>query len=425
MTANPNTTVLTVPPTIEDGGATLLAWLQYMRDEHPVCRDAYGVWHVFRYTDVAQVLSTPQVYSSHTARVIPAQQKLATGNLLQTDPPRHRQLRRLIAAAFSPTVITGLAPRIAALTHELLDATDGAHEFDLVTALAYPLPVTVIAELLGLPATDRDLFRNWADQLLATLDVADPYDPQLTDMVDKASAELVAYLQAHCTDRRAHPRQDLISKLVTVEADSEWLTDEEVVNFSVALLLAGHITTTALLGNTVLCLDAHPQLWAQLRADRSLDGPTIEEVLRYRCPITQLGRVTTTDTTLAGQLIPADALVSPWLLSANRDPRQFPDPDRFDIHRTPNHHVGFGHGHHFCIGQLLGRLEARIALGILLDRYTSLQLTPGIPLQFHGRVIFAARHIPITAQPFPQGSAPRNDDGEPPDANLRNPRLEP
>ena len=115
MTANPDMTVLTVPPTAEDGGATLLSWLQYMRGEHPVWRDAYGVWHMFRYADVARVISTPQVYSSHTARVIPAQQKLATGNLLQTDPPRHRQPRRLIAAAFSPTVITGLAPRIAAL----------------------------------------------------------------------------------------------------------------------------------------------------------------------------------------------------------------------------------------------------------------------------------------------------------------------
>jgi cytochrome P450 len=183
-----------------------------------------------------------------------------------------------------------------------------------------------------------------------------------------------------------------------VEAYGQRLTDEEVVNFSLALLLAGHITTTALLGNTILCLDAHPQLWAQLRADRSLAEATIEEVLRYRSPVTQVGRVTMTSTELAGHIIPADALVSPWLLSANRDDREFPDPDRFDIHRCPNHHMGFGYGIHFCIGQLLARIEARIALGVLLDRYTHIRLTPGIPLEFYGRGIFAARNIPITIQ---------------------------
>ncbi|MCA1705346.1 MAG: hypothetical protein LC808_19645 [Actinobacteria bacterium] len=133
MTADLPTSSVAIPPTAHDGGATLLPWLREMREEHPVWRDTYGVWHVFRYADVAQVISDPQVFSSHTARVIPGAQKLIAGNLLQTDPPRHHTLRRLVGAAFSPKVITGLAPRIAELTHELLDATDGAREFDLVT----------------------------------------------------------------------------------------------------------------------------------------------------------------------------------------------------------------------------------------------------------------------------------------------------
>jgi cytochrome P450 len=180
-----------------------------------------------------------------------------------------------------------------------------------------------------------------------------------------------------------------------VEADGQRLTDEEVVNFSLVLLIAGHITTTALLGNTVLCLDAHPQVWAQLHTDRSLVEATIEEVLRYRPPFTQVSRVTMTETELAGQIIPADALVSPWLLSANRDEREFPDPDLFDIHRSPHHRLGFGYGIHFCIGQLLARVEARIAVGVLLDRYTQIRLTPGVPLEFYGRGIFAARNIPV------------------------------
>jgi len=260
--------------------------------------------------------------------------------------------------------------------------------------------VTVIAELLGVPTTDRELFRTWADQLLATFDVANPYDPQLVQRIDEATVELLAYLHAHCLDRRTHPRDDLISRLATVQTHGQRLTDEEVVNFSFVLLIAGHITTTALLGNTMLCLDAHPQLWAQLRADRSRIEPTIEEVLRYRSPFARVRRVTTADTELAGNLIPANVLVTPWLLSANHDERQFPHPERFNIHRCPNHHVGFGYGIHFCIGQLLARLEARIALGVLLDRYTHIHLTPGVPLNFYGRGIFAARNIPITVQPL-------------------------
>ena len=404
MTANLHTTSpptqLTIPPTAEDGGHTLLPWLREMRDSQPVWRDEYGGWHVFRYADVARVISDPQVFSSDVGRVVPVAQRFSAGILLQTDPPRHHQLRRLVGAAFSPKVVTGLAPRIAEITHELLDATGGAAEFDLVSALAYPLPVTVIAELLGLPASDRGLFRTWADKLL-TLDVVDPNDPELTRKIDEATAELLAYLHEHCRDRRGHPRNDLISKLATVEADGQRLTDEEVVNFSFVLLLAGHITTTALLGNAVLCLDAHPEVWAKLHADRSLVEVALEEVLRYRSPFTQVGRVTMVETELAGQVIPADAFVSPWLLSANRDEREFPDPDRFDIHRFSHRHLrhlAFGHGIHFCIGQLLARVEGRVAVGVLLDRYAEIRLTPGMPLEFYRQVIFAAQNIPVTVR---------------------------
>ncbi|MGH3975121.1 MAG: hypothetical protein ACRDS9_17600, partial [Pseudonocardiaceae bacterium] len=173
----------TTPPTIEDGGHTLLPWLRQMRDEHPVWRDAYGIWHVFRYADVYRAISEPQVFSSNTARVVPAAQRLSAGNLLQTDPPRHHTLRRLIGAALRPKVVTGLAPRIAEVTHELLDATGGAAEFDLIPALAYPLPVIVIAELLGLPTSDRELFRSWADRLFEQ-DTADPNDPELARKID-------------------------------------------------------------------------------------------------------------------------------------------------------------------------------------------------------------------------------------------------
>jgi cytochrome P450 len=387
-----------VAPGLDDGGQKLLLWLRMMRDEQPVWRDAYGIWHVFRYADVARAISDSRVFSSDLGRVFPLGEKFSQGNLLRTDPPRHHTLRRLVGAAFSPRVVTGLAPRIAEVTHELLDATGGTDEFDLVSALAYPLPVTVIAELLGLPISDRELFRAWADRLF-NRDIADPNDPELARKIDEASADMLAYLRDHCADRRAHPRQDLISKLATVEVDGERLSDEEVVNFSMVLLLAGHITTTALLGNTVLCMDEHPEVWAQMHVDRSLIEPTIEEVLRYRPSFTQVGRVTMADTEVAGQVIPADALVSPWLLSANRDEREFADPDRFDIRRSGNHHLAFGHGIHFCIGQLLARLEGRIAVGVLLDRYAEIQLVPGRLLEFYSRGIFAAREVPVSVRP--------------------------
>lgn len=387
-----------VAPSSDDGGQKLLPWLREMRDEQAVWRDAHGIWHVFRYADVARVISDPAVFSSDLGRVFPVGKKFSQGNLVRTDPPRHHALRRLVGAAFSPKVVNGLAPRIAEVTNELLDATGGATEFDLVSALAYPLPVTVIAELLGLPISDRELFRAWADRLF-NRNVADPNDPELARKIDEATADMLAYLREHCADRRASPRQDLISRLATVEADGERLSDEEVVNFSMVLLLAGHVTTTALLGNTVLCMDEHPEVWAQMRADRSLVEPTIEEVLRYRPSFTQVGRVTMADTDVAGQVIPADAIVTPWLLSANRDEREFADPDRFDIRRDGNHHLAFGHGIHFCIGHLLARLEGRVAVGALLDRYAEMQLVPGKPVKFYSRGIFAAREVPVSVRP--------------------------
>lgn len=396
MTAE-HTTHPTSTPSSADGGATLFPWLREMREHKPVWQDAHGVWHVFRYADVQRAISDAAVFSSDTSRVSPVVQKFSAGTLVRTDPPRHYQLRRQIGAAFSPKIVTGLAPRIVDITRELLDATGGSDEFDFVPALAYPLPVTVIAELIGLPAADRELFRIWADRLFNML-IADPNDPDFAQKIDDATADMLAYLHGHCRDRRAHPRHDLISELAAVEVDGERLTDEEVVNFSLILLMVGHITATALLGNTVLCFDKHPDVLAELRADRSLIPAAIEEVLRYRSSITQVSRVTTVETELAGQPIPADVIVTPWLLSANRDEREFTDPDRFDIHRTANHHLAFGHGIHSCIGQLLARMEARIAMGVLLDRYTEIRLHPEIPLSFYSQHIFAAKNVPVTVR---------------------------
>ncbi|MGH8888102.1 MAG: cytochrome P450 [Egibacteraceae bacterium] len=387
----------TLPPTTEDGGRILLAWLRDMRDGNPVWRDQYGMWHVFRYADVEQVTSDPELFSSDQTRLIPSMRTIAEGMLTRLDPPLHRKLRRLVSQAFTPNVVAALAPRIGEVTNELLDAVGSAEEWDIVTDLAYPLPVIVIAELLGLPIGDRELFRAWAARLF-DMTVADPNDPDFMPLVEEAMAEMRSYLLQACLDRRAHPRGDLISKLATAEVDGERLTDNEVVGFSTVLLIAGHITTTILLGNTVLCLDEHPHALDELRADRSLVPAALEEVLRYRSPFTLLGRVTTREAELSGEVVPPNVFVMAWLLSANRDERAFVDPDRFDLHRSPNHQIAFGHGIHFCLGAPLARLEAKIALNILLDRFTEIHVRPGAQLMFYPRGIFGARCVPVTVR---------------------------
>ncbi|NMI00028.1 cytochrome P450 [Pseudonocardia acidicola] len=389
-------------PTTEDERA-LLDWLRTMRDEHPVWQDRYATWHVFRHADVEAVIRDPATFSSDTTRLVPAAAPVRRGMLTQIDPPEHRALRRVVSAAFTPRTVAALEPRIRTVTGQLLDAA--GERFDLVDALAFPLPVIVIAELLGLPAEDRALFRTWADGLFA-MQVDDPRDPALGQRIAAALAEITDYLTEHCRDRRTDPRADLISALVTAEVDGRRLDDEEAANFSMLLLLAGHITTTVLLGNAVRTFDEHPGVWDELRADPGLIPGAIEEVLRYRSPFTQVGRSTMHPVEVAGVSIPADVIVTPWLLSANRDPRAHPEPDRFDIRRGVGGgaQLAFGHGVHFCLGAPLARLEARVALEELTARHRALPLdhdtiagTGG--LRHYSRGILGTRNLPVHPVP--------------------------
>ena len=358
-----------------------LAWYRTMRDTNPVSHDPRtGAWSVFRYQDVATVLADHQTFRSDLREVMPIASDLIEGNILRMDPPRHHRLRSLVSKAFTPTAISHMEGRVAELTEELLDETGGRHQMELVGDLSYPLPVIVIAEMLGVPAEDRAKFREWADALL-TRDSSDPLD---TTQLDKARAQLnhfYDYLRGHVARRRVEPRSDVLTDLVAAEIDGERLADSEVVGFATVLLLAGHITTTALLGNAIRCLDEHPEAQAALRADQASIPLAIEEVLRYRSPFALLARATTTEVHLGGQNIPPKQLVMAWILSANRDERQFENPDDFVMDRQPNAHVGFGKGIHFCIGAPLARLEARVALGILLRRYSKLSVDPTYRLE--------------------------------------------
>ncbi|MET8505320.1 cytochrome P450 [Streptomyces sp. NPDC004787] len=368
-------------------------WLRGRAPEAPVVFDAQaGIWCVYGYEEVQHVLANPATYSSNTQRVVPQEMlegadQFREGNLIQMDALEHKKLRGLISHAFNPKVVADLEPRIAELTHELLDALPAGDRMELVEDLAYPLPVIVIAELLGVPSADRDKFRQWGTALLeATQEFSftDPSDAQRQQLQDamRQVAKLSDYMREHVLDRRKNPRDDLITKLVQAEVDGEHLTDNEVVNFSHILLIAGHITTTMLLGNSILCLDSHPEWFARVRADRGLIPAAIEESLRYLSPFAGTARATTAAVELGGEHIPADSILVTFLGVANRSPKHFPDPDVFDPTRDPNPHMAFGRGAHFCIGAPLARLEGKVALNILLDRHPHLRTDPDRPPRF-------------------------------------------
>lgn len=362
-------------------------WLRAEAPPEPVRFDEdAGIWHVSGYREAQCVLADTVTFSSHTGRLVPEAEEFSAGSLTQLDPPRHTQLRKLVNHAFTPRVVTRLEPKIRAIATELLDA---AHpdRFDLVADFAYPLPITVIAELLGVPSTDRERIHRWVDGMFAgSSDVSmrertPEQERELRDAMYHAQ-EMGAYIGDHAARRRKEPRDDLLTRLVLAEVDGERLTDREVVNFANLLLIAGHITTTMLVGNTVLCLDANAVERARVEADRSRVPAAIEESLRMLTPFAVLARVTSTATELAGHTIEADQLVMIWLAAANRDPRQFPRPHSFDLDRDPNPHLAFGRGTHFCLGAPLARLEGRIALNLLLDRYPHLRCDPADPPVF-------------------------------------------
>ncbi|MGH3625753.1 MAG: cytochrome P450 [Sciscionella sp.] len=346
-----------------------------------------GMWNVYGYHEILEILSDPDTFSSDTTRLLPdVMQKadlkqLSEGNLVQMDPPEHRKLRKLVSHAFTPKVVADLEPRIAALTNELLDEVTTSDRMELVADLAYPLPVIVIAELLGVPSSDRHLFKQWVDKMLQnssqfSLVNHDEEQERMLETAMEQNKHLTDYLGEHAAERKRHPREDLLTKLVEAEVDGERLTETGVANFANILLIAGHITTTMLLGNTVLCLDSNPEQAARVHADRSMIPSAIEESLRFFSPFAALGRATNREVEIGDTPVPADALLMVWIAAANRDPRQFTDPNVFNPARDPNPHLGFGRGIHFCIGAPLARLEGRVALGILLDRFPALRTDP-------------------------------------------------
>jgi cytochrome P450 len=298
---------------------------------------------------------------------------LPDGDLLNLDPPDHTRLRRLVSGAFTPRAIAELEPWIRELTDRLLTAADAAG-FDLIDALAFPLPIAVICHLLGVPAEDQAQFRAWGHDVAATL------DPQLAAAARTqsraAEVALTRYLQDLVRERRANPDDSILSALIAAEEEGDRLSTGEVVRMAFLLLIAGFETTVNLIGNGTVALLGDPDGWDRLRQDPSLVPAAIEEMLRYDSPVQLTSRIATEEVEVGGRVIPAGRTVLVAIGGANRDPKVFERPDEFRIDRPdPGRHLSFSLGLHHCLGAALARLEGRIAIEELTRRYPALELT--------------------------------------------------
>ena len=346
-----------------------------LRSASPVLRvpPPFDAWIIFDYQGVKRVLNDHEAFSS----AVPAPPNW----FIFSDPPQHTKLRVLVSRAFTPRVVENLEARTLAIARALLDARLRAGEMDMAKDYAVPLAMTVIAELIGIPAEDGERFRGWSDTIL-TLTYTRSGGPD----AEKAAADFRAvseemrdYLAGMIADRRANPREDLITRLVLAEVDGERLSHDEILGFMQLLIVAGQETTANLVDNAILCFIEYPLQLQRLRDFPVLLPSAIEEVLRFRSPVQWMMRAPKRDVTLGGQTIPAASLVLPMIGAANRDPNMFDDPDRFDVTRNPNPHIAFGHGIHLCIGAALSRMEARIALTEFLERTESFALASDEP----------------------------------------------
>jgi cytochrome P450 len=343
-----------------------------------------GVWLLTRHADVHAVLRDGRFsVDRRRARIVrDNMDRLPIGiaigeegglrTMLVMDPPDHTRVRGLVSKAFTPRRVAALRPRIEEIVDELLGEVGARGTMDVIADFAAPLPAIVIAELLGVPAEDHRKFKRWSSEMVASVGAGNPL--AMREQFEKAFNRLLEYLRGVIAERRRAPADDLISGMIEAQEERDALSDVELVATSNLLLIAGHETTTNLIGNGTLALLRHPDELARLRADRSLLPAAIEELLRYDSPVQATVRVAMQDVEIGGHKIPAEALVITGIGAANRDPSVFAEPDRLDLGRADNHHLSFGLGVHFCLGASLARLEAELAFGALLERFPRLEL---------------------------------------------------
>ncbi len=355
-----------------------------------------GIWVFTRHADVAALLAHPSLSAQKfsAAGLAPELRsefgplyEMLSRQMLFQDPPHQTRLRTLAAKAFTPRVIERLRSRIQDWTDDFLDTALAAGPLDVIRALANPLPATVIAEMLGVPPEDRDRFKHWSDDFADFLGT-DGNDWEATRPLLPGIYRLMDYLHGVVDRIRAKPGDNLLSALVEVEEQGDRLTEEELIANCLLLLVAGHETTTNLIGNGLLALLTHPEQAARLRQDPALLPTAIEELLRYESPVQWTSRIPKEAVTLDGLRIEAGQFVMLGLGAANRDPAQFTDPDRLDITRREGRHLAFGWGVHYCLGAALARMEGQIVLGTLLRRFPKLRLAGDEPLRWRPNFIF-------------------------------------
>lgn len=349
-------------------------------------RNPIRAWALLRFDDVYQAVRDHGTFSS--ARLPSSEKAVPKLVLIQDDPPHHTHFRRIVHKAFSHKRITSLEPWITRVAHELLDQI-GAGEIDIIEAFATPLPVTVIARILGIPNDQYHNFKRWSDAFLAFTSI--PGEERI-----RSNREMMEYFGRMLAARRNQGASDLLTELVEAKLGGEKLQDWEILSFCALLLIAGNETTTHLIGNMLGVLVDRPDMWQQLRNDRNLIQPFIEETMRYESPIQRVPRYTTRDIEISGVTIPARSAVSIYYGAANRDPAKFPEPNEFRLDRDPWPYLALGSGIHHCLGSVLARTEARITLNAFLDRFPTIERGHAEAVrQQASPVVFGYQRLPL------------------------------
>ncbi len=389
-------------PLLPEFHANPYPFYRRLREQDPVHASPLGAWILTRYDDAVMVLRDPRFGREGMADLLEARLGYDTDvshtrDMLFRDPPDHTRLRGLVSRAFTPRVVEAMRPHIQDIVDGLLDRLEAGHGMDVIEDLAYPLPVTVICEMLGVPIADQNVFKQWSADIARSLDAAIlPADSEVIPRGREARDALRAYLRSLIATRRKSPRADLLSALIAVEEEGSKLSEGELVSTCALLLIAGHETTVNLIGNGLLALLQHPDQLRALLDNPALIQTAVEELLRYDGPVQRTGRMATADVEIGGKQIPKGSVVVAAIGAANRDPAQFPDPERLDIARRDNRHIAFGFGIHFCLGAPLARIEGQVAIGTLLRRMPALELVSGTPEWRESSVLRGLKTLPVT-----------------------------
>jgi cytochrome P450 len=376
--------------------------LERLRELAPVHCMPFGVWRLSRYADCLRLLREVPSGVRRADGTRPGEERLPRtaflgAFMLQQDPPTHTRLRKLVSKAFTPRAVERLRAHVQGIADRIIDRALERGELDVIADLALPVPSTVICEMMGVPLADRARFTDWtarSTHLLAAL-----FQPQ--NVIDDGVAAALAlreYFQALIAERRKAPGDDILSALIRAEEAGDRLSPDELVSQASGLLVAGFETTIGLIGNGVLQLVRHPSELAKLRADPGLTASAVEECLRFDGPIPLTVRILREDTVFGEHTIPKDAQVMALLAGANRDPEVFPEPNRFDVARTPNEHLAFGGGAHFCLGAHLARMEGQVAIGTLVQRTGSIELVSE-ELEWGASLFRVLGRLPVRVKP--------------------------